>query len=166
VLGFSGVSLPSFSSWRCWEQEVTREERALKWLRELWSMDAVADRLEPWEWEEIGALLDDEPGEEGDYEDELSPEQEAARHEFVKKIAEEHGFPLSDWKPVMPPKTEREQLIERMTTAIEREMHSRSFTREPIEPSDSRAYALVALRVLEAPGDLQAPVPNNAGDFM
>lgn len=34
---------------------------------------------------------------------ELSPEAEAEHREFVKTVAEEHGFPLSDWQPTLAP---------------------------------------------------------------
>lgn len=37
--------------------------------------------------------------EEGGYEDDLSPEAEAEHFLVVERVAREHGFPLSDWRP-------------------------------------------------------------------
>ena len=32
----------------------------------------------------------------------LSPEAEREQHEFVRRVAAEYGFPLSNWAPTIP----------------------------------------------------------------
>jgi hypothetical protein len=36
---------------------------------------------------------------------EMSPEDAAEHHEFVKRVGQEFGFPLSEWQPTIPTKS-------------------------------------------------------------
>jgi hypothetical protein len=37
-----------------------------------------------------------------DQQSELSPEDEREHAEYVRRVAAEHGFPLSNWQPTIP----------------------------------------------------------------
>jgi hypothetical protein len=38
---------------------------------------------------------------------ELSPEDERQHAEYVRRVGEEYGFPLSDWSPTIPTRDRR-----------------------------------------------------------